>query len=397
MNSNLFHRPPTPRPSNWRKAVSIISITAIGMLAVTLGDMRDIPKSRGQGIALGGYMKGVRGPGERALVAGAASFLGEHIVDQLLLKGYKVVGTVRKESNPRSTSFKKRFSRELASGQLTLKSVDLTDSIAVSRIFGDEGFESVFCVASPFLLKEDVTDHEAQIVQPMIELTETLIKGCIEHKIPNVIYTSSTAAVRGPGDLPRNGVYFTSEDWNSKSQRNEPAQAYQWAKTRAERLARVACEENGISFSSMLPSFLLGPVARLDIVKQPIPSPTSPSLRVFQDWVRGEKKCESRLICDVRDCARAHILAAEKLGDNPEIRRIIVGHQTRTSGSSIASWIREALPDSRASFDASWVSPIAMGQIEMETLDGLHRIGIEELTEPYQTVIDTCRSLGSLE
>jgi hypothetical protein len=60
----------------------------------------------------------------------------------------------------------------------------------------------------------------------------------------------------------------------------------------------------------------------------------------MRGWMQGSGKVQSRIICDVRDAATAHILAGEHLADDvgggtsklPGLlfKRFIVGHEGRT-------------------------------------------------------------------
>jgi nucleoside-diphosphate-sugar epimerase len=59
---------------------------------------------------------------------------------------------------------------------------------------------------------------------------------------PRVVVTSSTAALRGPGDRPARGGLYSEEDWNESSRPDGPGmEAYQYAKTAAERLGKSPC------------------------------------------------------------------------------------------------------------------------------------------------------------
>ncbi|EKX41819.1 hypothetical protein GUITHDRAFT_153759 [Guillardia theta CCMP2712] len=214
--------------------------------------------------------------------------------------------------------------------------------------------------------------------------------------VRRVVLTSSVAALRGSGQKPRNGEFFTSDDWNTVSTKDGPGmEAYQYGKTQSEKEALQFGREHGIEVVSILPTFLLGP-PRSSGVK-------SASLQQVRRWLRGEGKVQTRLICDVRDAARAHLAAAEMPGEAlSESRRFIVGQERRTS----AEELRELLI--RGCLDMSLPAPVSpaddwifsedlKGDKEVETSASLRALGIgsgaEHLLPVAQTVGDMLKVL----
>jgi dihydroflavonol-4-reductase len=124
---------------------------------------------------------------QKALVTGANGFVGSHLVEALLDKGYQVRCLVRKTSNLRWLS-----------------------GLNVEYVYGD--------VAEKISLKEAVKDvdlvyHSAGLTKAKnreeyfkanVEGTKNLVEACLKEntKLQRVIYISSQAAV-GPGDDER--------------------------------------------------------------------------------------------------------------------------------------------------------------------------------------------------
>ena len=84
-------------------------------------------------------------------------------------------------------------------------------------------------------------------------------------------------------------------------------ECYQFAKTEAERKMWQLCGASQTNFDmvSLCPSMVFGPPRNLAAARGAV------SLQVVEGWAFGGKKIESRLVADVRDVARAHVVAAD--------------------------------------------------------------------------------------
>jgi nucleoside-diphosphate-sugar epimerase len=149
-----------------------------------------------------------------------------------------------------------------------------------------------------------------------------------------LVLTSSMAAVRGSGQTPSNGRYYTHEDWNTLSKLDDAnwGSSYQWSKAESERAAWDLAKDHDIAMASVCPSFVFGPPASGDLSG-------SYSITLVGQWVRGEAPVQSRLCVDIRDVARAHIAA----GRRPEAagQRFIVSTEARVPSEEMARELRE--------------------------------------------------------
>ena len=160
----------------------------------------------------------------RALVTGAAGFVGSEIVHQLLAKGYDVVATARSVDDD---GRKGRCSHLVAlaavlPGTLTLVAADLLKEGSFDEAV--KGCDFIFHVASPFVLVSD--DPQREILDPATLGTVNLLASAAKesaaarHKNRSkrplrVVLTSSVAAVQGEyASPPKNGSLYTEEDWN---------------------------------------------------------------------------------------------------------------------------------------------------------------------------------------
>ncbi len=233
-------------------------------------------------------------PSVRVLVTGATGFIGTHIVEQLLARGYTVRGTVR---NVEAATGQGILTKLPGAERLELVAADLLDPASLQRAVVDCNF--VLHTASPYVL--DVKDPQTDLFDPAVLGTGAVLRAAMEvPTVQRVVVTSSFAALV---DSP-NGT-LTEESWNEGSSlKRNP---YAFSKTMAERAAWSFMEENETQFDLVVinPCGVLGPehadrintsnriLAEITTLKSPF---------VFDMPVAG---------VDVRDVAGAHIAAME--------------------------------------------------------------------------------------
>lgn len=235
---------------------------------------------------------------QRVLVTGATGFVATELCKQLLEKGYKVVGTVRKVQGERTQTLKKLG--EALPGTLQLVEADLLTPGSFDTAVQDCTY--VFHTASPFVIESD--DPQKNIIDVAVKGTENVLSSVAKTggSVRRVVLTSSVAAVHGEyGAPPKSGELYTEADYNETST-IEKGQAYHMSKVQAEKAAWRLAEGN-FDLVTICPNFVLGPIL----------SPEADSLSVgfIKGIVEGGKIEGGPIICDVRDVAAAHILAAE--------------------------------------------------------------------------------------
>ncbi len=228
-------------------------------------------------------------------VTGASGFIAAHAVKQLLEQGYKVRGTVRggAEKYPYLTSLPG------AEERLELVKADLLSNAAFDDVV--EGCEYVLHTASPYIV--DVKNPQRELVDPAVMGTTNVLGSCAKSTtVKRVVLTSSIAAIT---DEPNSNKVFTESDWNTKSSlKRNP---YYYSKTQAEKAAWDFFGNKSYGFDLVVinPYMVIGPSLGPSL---------NTSNKIFRDVLSGKYPTIMNInwgFVDVRDVAKAHILAME--------------------------------------------------------------------------------------
>ena len=287
----------------------------------------------------------------------------------------------------------------------------------------------VFHVASVFGPTDRYEQTAMENVNGTIDLIHTYgstiqrQKHSQHHHHPNVvivpdqcrfILTSSMAAVRGTGQIPYNQQYYTHQDWNTYSDIVANATIrdnanwgtyYQWSKMESERQAWDLCRNQWsdcLVMTALCPSFVFGPL--MDATSSSSSSSSSYSITLVDQWIRGVSPVQSRLFVDVRDVAKAHVLAA--MNDAAIGQRIIVSTEARIPSQEIAQWIKDEIgrchlpvdmvdPD-QVHYDATFQGgSIPIGTKEVDATAALQSLLGMTLRPVQDTIVDMTRILLS--
>ncbi len=229
-------------------------------------------------------------------VTGASGFIASHIVSQLLAEGYRVRGTVRKSAE----HYPYLLQLPGAGERLELVEADLLRSESFLPAFRECAF--VIHTASPYVI--NVRDPENDLVKPALEGTAAVMEAAAAAgTIKRIVLTSSVAAIT---DEPDSTKVFTERDWNTRSSLQR--HPYHYSKTLAERAAWNYIEQNRPRFDlvSINPAMVTGPSIG------PAINTTNAMIRDFMIGVYPGILDMNWGFVDVRDTARAHIIAMEK-------------------------------------------------------------------------------------
>lgn len=229
-------------------------------------------------------------------VTGASGFIASHIVNQLLAEGYRVRGTVRK--SPENYPYLLQLPG--ASERLELVEADLLRSESFLPAFRE--CACVIHTASPYVI--NVKDPEKDLVKPALEGTAAVMEAAGKTcTIKRIVLTSSVAAIT---DQPDSSKVFTESDWNTRSSLQR--HPYHFSKTLAERAAWDYIERKKPHFDlvTINPAMVTGPSIG------PAINTTNAMIRDIMNSVYPGILDMNWGFVDVRDTAKAHILAMKK-------------------------------------------------------------------------------------
>lgn len=326
------------------------------------------------------------------LVTGGTGYIGGEVIDQLLAKGYTVHTTVRNKakSEPR---LRERWPD--AGERLQVFQADLMSDEGWAE--ANAGCDAVAHVASPFPL--GVPKDKDELVVPAREGTLRALRFAKEAGVERFVQTSSAAAI-AYGHPEKD--HFDHTDWTNLDAGVPP---YIESKTVAERAARDWVAQNAptMAFCSINPVAVFGPVYNDDL---------STSIELVKKIIDGSIPLIPNMgisVTDVRDVAKAHVLAIEAPAER------IRGERFPTSVKflwirEMAEVIRQRAPDLAGKVPKrpmpDWlVSILALFMPEMKQIkpelgnvrdvSGKHTeevLGFQFISAE-QTLVDTARSL----
>lgn len=263
----------------------------------------------------------------KVLVTGANGYVAVWVTKALLESGYSVRGTVRSAS--KGEHLKKLFASYGDKLELVVVA-DITKEGAFDEAV--KGVDLVEHTASPFHLKSKTPD---EVIVPALKGTVSVLESIKKYgtSVKRVIVTASVASILQVPLLPN---VFDESSWNEPSIKNcnelgdnaNPMDMYCASKTLAEKAAWDFVEKNKGSISWDL--VVLNPPYVYGATIQEVADTSSinTSMQEFYDRViLGDMDDDGlatngNACVDIRDLAKAHVLAAQKAEAGGE--RIII-------------------------------------------------------------------------
>lgn len=197
------------------------------------------------------------------LVTGANGYIGQHVVDKLLQRGYPTIGTVRslESSNKTFNNFKEKY----PDSEFVFECVP---DVAIDGAFDEllkkhTEIKYVIHMASPVTLGTGKS-YDEEFLEPAVNGTLNILKGikALAPQVTNVVITSSFVAIMQTGDDYINVVHtnklWAPLKWEDVS---NPMDAYIGSKKYAEMAAHkfYAEEKPNFKLAVVTPPVVLGP------------------------------------------------------------------------------------------------------------------------------------------
>ncbi|MEO9139124.1 MAG: NAD-dependent epimerase/dehydratase family protein [Jatrophihabitans sp.] len=242
-------------------------------------------------------------PDAPVMVTGGSGYIAGWIIKYLLEAGRTVHATVRDPDKAHGLEHLHSMSAAHP-GTLTLFRADLLDAGSFDEAM--LGCELVLHTASPFIIS-GFTDANEALVRPALDGTRNVLDAVNRTaSVKRVVLTSSVAAIYGDNidlrDVP--GGVFTEQHWNTTSTIDH--QPYPYSKTLAEREAwTIHDKQDRWDLITINPGLVLGP----SLAKASASTSLSTMKQLTDGTMALGAPSLSFGIADVRDVARAHLLA----------------------------------------------------------------------------------------
>ncbi|KAI0260559.1 NAD-P-binding protein [Gloeopeniophorella convolvens] len=260
----------------------------------------------------------------KVLVTGASGFLAAWVVKALLEAGYAVRGTVRSAS-------KGEHLKALFGGKGDFEIVIVEDMTKDGSF--DEAVKGVDLVQHIAAAVTFDINHPDDVILPAVRGTLGLLESVIKFgsSVKRVIITASGASIIKRQEIPGK---WDETSWNepaiaeykARGDKTDGATAYRAAKTLAEKAAWELYEKNKPSIAWDLvvlhPPYILGPPINDVPSLSALNTSTKHLYDVLFAGVDDTRLTEGSSWIDVRDLARAHLLAGETAAAGGE--RILV-------------------------------------------------------------------------
>ena len=244
---------------------------------------------------------------EKVLVTGGSGYVAQFVMAQALAAGYAVRTTVRNVAKSQAKVLAGLAELGADASGVEFVAADLTHDDGWLEAMN--GIDFVLHVASPMPL--DLPKDENDLIIPAKEGALRVMQAAHAAGVKRVVMTSAFGAV-GMGRADNEHV-FTEEDWAVLD--GLGMNAYYKSKTLAERAVWDFADQSGLEVVTMLPVAVLGPLLNGEV---------NGSNHLIQMLLTGEMPGLLDIaipIVDVRDVARAHVLALQ--GDAASERFIL--------------------------------------------------------------------------
>ncbi|KAJ3760464.1 hypothetical protein EV360DRAFT_68675 [Lentinula raphanica] len=316
------------------------------------------------------------------LVTGGTGFLGSHIISQLLEKGCVVHATARSASKLRSI-FPQTTSEQLK--VIEVPSLTSDHSLAL------QGVDALIHSASP-IFGEGVSGQD--LYSGAYEGTVSLVKQAIKAGVTKIIVTGTFVNLFDADFQAAFGTrVLTEKDFGSITPEtidlnNDGMRVYQEAKTLADKTIWDLARSNlKVDFTVLLPPAIFGPQLSADVTLTSSPSSLGTNGFIQMLFAPEYPPIPIGHMIDVRDAARAHVLALTTPPVAGRPKRFIISNGTFL-WKDVAALVKKRKPELASRLPKETSVPGPQTSAPMDTTFANEVLGMRSYIPQEETFIE---------
>lgn len=138
---------------------------------------------------------------ERALVTGAAGFIGFHLSKRLLADGYQVIGVDNLNDYYDPSIKQARLDILTADSRFTFMRADLADMAPLEEIFRDTSIDVVVNLAAQAGVRYSLTNPQAYVESNLVGFVN-ILECCRHHGVKHLVFASSSSVYGANTNMP---------------------------------------------------------------------------------------------------------------------------------------------------------------------------------------------------
>ena len=135
------------------------------------------------------------------LVTGAAGFIGNFVAERLCHQGHDVVGLDNLDDYYDPNLKLARLKRIAHLSNFTFVKMDISDRVAIAKLFEDEKFDRVIHLAAQAGVRYSIENPMAYIDSNLVGMA-TILEGCRHNNVKHLVYASSSSVYGANKKIP---------------------------------------------------------------------------------------------------------------------------------------------------------------------------------------------------